>query len=39
MGDHEFVLAPPLTSTSDEIDEMVAILDTSIAESLETFDG
>ena len=39
MGDHEFVLAPPLTSTSDEIDEMLEILDTSIAESLETFDG
>ncbi len=39
MGDHDYVLAPPLTSTSDEIDEMLEILDVSIAESLETFNA
>ena len=39
MGDHDYVLAPPLTSTADEIDEMLEILDVSIAESLETFNA
>jgi len=38
MGDHTYVLAPPLTSTEEEIDEMLDILDASIAETLETFE-
>ena len=38
MGDHTYVLAPPLTSTAEEIDEMLDILDASIAETLETFE-
>ena len=37
-GDHVWVFAPPLTSTDDEIDEMAAILDASIAETLETYE-
>ncbi len=37
MGDHIFVLAPPLTSTAEDVDEMLEILDASIAETLETF--
>ena len=38
MGDHTYVLAPPLVSTEEEIDEMLDILDASIAETLETFE-
>lgn len=37
-GDNVWVFAPPLTSTDDEIDEMAAILDASIAETLETYE-
>ena len=38
MGEHTYVLAPPLVSTEEEIDEMLDILDASIAETLETFE-
>jgi adenosylmethionine-8-amino-7-oxononanoate aminotransferase len=38
MGEHVYILAPPLTVTDDEIDEMAEILDSSIAETLETFE-
>ncbi len=38
LADHYTGLAPPLTSTDEEIDEMAEILDAAIAESLETLE-
>ena len=38
VGDHVFVLVPPLVATDGEIDEMADILDAAIAETLETFE-